>query len=308
MFFTLRHDSFDVAWANHLFASEIVDSTCPICSRQYTHGEGVGRAEIETGTQWPDVIGTGLGPSPMFSQRVVSTLHEQKVRGFEEQPVEIYRINDARLRALPPPRYYYFKLIGKIEVDVEAVGAPREKLCPGCRRMQPGVNIRRFLPLPDTWDGSDIFAMSNAPGSVCCTERVLLLARREQWTNCRFEPIDVAQRHSTSWEGVDYLGAAWPPTRWYPDAPSHGKSLQQWLEVLRVNRHEAAPVFKALLDFRQDALPPLLDMLRTGSDTDRRNAAEVLWRLRREEGAELDDDTKARIRKALPDLPDSLLR
>ncbi|MDB5357074.1 MAG: hypothetical protein JWN24_3527 [Phycisphaerales bacterium] len=306
IFFTWRHDSFDVAWANHLFASEVVDSTCPICSRQFTHGEGVGRAEIETGTQWPDVIGTGLGHSPMFSQRVVSTLREQKVRGFEEQPVEIYRINDARLRALPAPRYYYFKLVGKIEIDVEAIGAPQERLCPGCRRMQPGVNVRRFLPLPDTWDGSDIFTMSNAPGLVCCTERVLLLARRERWTNCRFEPIDVIRRHAVRWDGIHYMADHWPPSSWYPDPPSKGKTMEQWLQIVRENRHEWHPSFDAMLDFGPAGIPPLVDLLETGDEVQRQSAAKVLYFLREEAGASLPPDAITRIKKELPDLAPQL--
>jgi hypothetical protein len=313
MFFELSHAEIggpNWPWASIVSAPIVVERKCPNCGSEIGRCDGSGWARIDEGHQWADAIGSGsVGPRFLVSERVITALRQANYTGFRAYPIAIPEVKSPALRDMPPPKYFHLCVTGEIDVDLKASGIRSEWMCEVCFAARKRTERRRFIPLPGTWDGADLFQIRNYPsGMVFCSERVLLLAREYRWSNFRFQPMDTVRRHAVGWEGIDYLGAAWPPTRWYPDAPSHGKSLQQWLEILRANRYEAAPVFKALLDFGRDAMPPLLDMLRADGVTDRWNAAEVLWRLRREEGVELDDDTKARIRNALPDLPDSLLR
>jgi hypothetical protein len=171
---------------------------------------------------------------------------------------------------------------------------------------------------------------------VFCSERVLVLAREHRWTNFRFQPIDVIRRHAIGWEGVDYLGPSWPPARWYPDPPSSGKTLDGWVQLTQLDGQQAileavrlwelkgpeevtpaivdavsegcaARAAEALLDFPEEATTRMIEQLRTGSELGRRNAAQVLCRLRNTCRIELSKEAKDLIRKNHREFHESFL-
>jgi len=261
---------------------------CPACGKRSILFAGEIRVGlIEKGTRWADVIGVGAGdPSFLLSERVIRTLEKARISGFVPQPVVIERVKSVRLRLIPAPRYFYISVTGLIDVDLKEARLSNLERCEVCYRLtQPfeatGLrHARCYVPLENTWDGSDIFRMRNIPSRHCfCTYKVLELAREHKWVNFRFEPMGTIQRHAVGWKGVDYKARKWPPAQWHPDPPSMGKTLEEWLEVFRVNTDAWAPVFDALQDFEEAAVAPLVQFLYEGTQKQRRDAALVLHHL-----------------------------
>jgi len=109
-----------------------------------------------------------------------------------------------------------------------------------------------------------------------CTRRVLEVARENRWTNARFVPVDAPHRNR-EWHSrwcIDYLGDQWPPSEWYPPLPSHGRSLEGWIDYLRLSA--GGNVREALIDFGPIAIARVRELLQDDNDQVRANAAEVL--------------------------------
>lgn len=325
-------------WAATLSAPIVVERKCPTCGSEIGRYDGSGWARIDEGRQWADAIGSGsVGPRFMVSERVVTALRQANYTGFRAYPIAIREATSPPLREVPPPKYFHLCVTGEIDVDLEASGVRSEWMCGVCFAARRRTEPRRLVPLPRTWDGADLFQIRNYPsGMVFCSERVLLLAREHRWTNFRFQPIDIIRRHAVGWGGVDYLGATWPPALWYPDAPSSGKTLDEWVQWTRLDGEQAildavrlwglkgpeevtpaivdavtegcaARAAEALLDFPEEATTRMIEQLRTGNEIGRRNAAQVLCRLRIKCGIDLSKEVKDLIRKNHREFHESFL-
>lgn len=198
----------------------------------------------EVGSKWSDMVGSGGGTFDfMVTDRVVKSLHAAGIDCFKATPVEIVKIESRKLRNQEPPNYFVIEITGRMNFDLKA----------GKKEYRFGTDTStRWVPLVDSWDGSDLFVAGNSDAKFTyCTEKVLLLARQAQWSNFRFYPIDSFSNLNISWKkGIDYLGRKWPPRRWYPPRLSDGKTLEEWLDA-----YEAAnsggkwyDTYRALLD------------------------------------------------------------
>lgn len=238
------------AWGNICVPYE--NKTCPQCGRVDMVRFGPGRVEVDRGREWPDAIGsaqTGTNPPFIISQRVLDVLHNARIAKFSEDPAVIEKIGAKSLRDIPPPRYYYLTVTGEISVDFDAGGASLIDQCPVCFRSSSGGTLgSRFVPLSDTWDGSDIFRIRNLSGdAIFCTLKIVDLARQHGWTNFLFEPMDISEKQrqeSHNWKGIDYLGKPWPPAQWYPEPVYVGRTplewVRHWLESVAIIAEQTA--------------------------------------------------------------------
>lgn len=254
-------------------------SNCGTCGSPLVSYRGPVYAKIEKGTQWPDAVGSGgSGPRFFVSERVVDGLKAVAKTSFRPHPMEIADVTSKRLRELKPPKYFYLELLGRIDIELRASGLCESAPCPECFKSPVIEEATGYVPKPETWDGQALFSIRNYPiAAFFCTEEVLELARKDRWSNFSFQPMDVVRKHSYGWRGVDYLGRKWPPKRWYPDAPSSGKTLKQWLRDLGsqdVKTNYAARL--ALLDLGAQVIGPVSELLVDSDDRLLRRAAEVL--------------------------------
>jgi hypothetical protein len=174
--------------------------------------------------------------------------------------------------------------------------------------------IQRDLPILDSWNGNDMFRARFLP-VFYCTDKVLELAHKHRWNNFRFDMIDAIKRHANKWNGIDYLSKQWPPDRWYSPAASEGKAMHEWLDILRSepfptppDRSQVPKAYEALVDFGEEIVPELWFLVTEGNADQRKNAAHVLMRLRREIGIPMTDEDRERILEVRPDLSPSALR
>ena len=144
---------------------------------------------------WPDFLGHGGGTPEFFvSDRVLDALHMEQLPVTCATEMPMATINSKRLRDKPPPRYFVIETEPGIEIDFAASGIPTD---------ERGKPIMHPLPKPwpailklraNSWNGKDLLSFSNFWGppftKLLCTERVVGLAERQGWTNCRFEPIE----------------------------------------------------------------------------------------------------------------------
>ena len=285
---------------------QLRETVCGGCGTRLTSMSGAMSCEIERGTTWPDAIGSTSRPLTLFSQRVLDGLHRIGATGFTSEPVNITRVQSERLRRLPAPDYYYFKVNGAIDVDLNASGMGGVERCPVCFGSLADTNpeVRRLVPIRNSWDGSDLFKMRNFPNSlVFGTRRVLELARGERWTNFRFEPMDVVRKHASGWDGIDYLGSAWPPERWYPPSPSAGRPLREWLSEMRAADREVARAARvAVQDIGEEdpasVIPYLAAMLDDVDGSLQRDAARLLFNINSR--CPLPSNLKRQVQSLLP--------
>ncbi len=140
-------------------------------------------------TKWPDVLGaTSIMP---VSERVVESLISAGYPPDIRTEMPIARIDVKRLREIPAPKYFILQYNQGIKIHDEASQIVRDET--GKITFHGGKNPRWVYDL-STWNGADIFGSPMAsPGpsdSLLCTEKIIELAKRDRWTNVRFEPVE----------------------------------------------------------------------------------------------------------------------
>lgn len=267
-------------------------NNCPCCDRDTLPRifKGLVTLVVEKGKYWPDLLGGySIGPTTFFSERVVENLADEGVRGIEFQPASIADVRSKSLRSLAVPNYFYFNPQQGIDFDLEASGIANRGTCAVCHQYfplsddSPDPKPRRMVPLHNSWTGLDLFCGRNYNSHIMyVTEKVLLLARRHRWTNCRFEPIDILQRDSLRWCGIDYLGKQWPP-KYYPDPASAGKSADKWIADFFADDESSFPAQQALIELGPSVVPTLIERLRCSNGEEHSEAARILWLIEAEE-------------------------
>jgi len=242
--------------------------------------------DVEGGAEWPDIIATStMSPPFLISEKVLDALEAAGVVCFEKHPAQVKRATNSSLRVETAPRYFHLDVLPTIELDWEASGTGGLFPCGTCGRLirKAGdyrILPERYVPRMDTWDGSDLIVCPQC-SAVCCTEKVILLAREHRWTNLRFVPMDALQRWSMGWPGIDYLGPTWPP-KWYPDPPYAGKSAAEWVEELcSADQKRWRRASDALAELFEETLPLLAGLLEQGDPrVQERAAVRILdWRV-----------------------------
>ena len=115
-----------------------------------------------------------------------------------------------------------------------------------------------------------------------CTRRIVELARRDKWTNARFDIIDLPMRLKVRWPGIDYLGDHWPPKQWRP-YPAQGKTVEEWIALLpSPDKAVAESARDAIVDLGPQAVPLLAKQLSSPTDRTRHTAARLIHMIERE--------------------------
>lgn len=117
-----------------------------------------------------------------------------------------------------PLDLFWTSIGGVIRVNPNSLNLHDDDICQLCLITIRNPKIKRFIPMIETWDGSDFFRVKNWYNKhIFCTRRVVELAREERWSNLQFEPMDRPREQIIMPFGIDYLGKEWPPENWYPD-------------------------------------------------------------------------------------------
>ncbi len=146
----------------------------------------------ERGSKWPDFLRNGGSPPLMFvSQRIVESLHNSGIPIARSTPMPIAKIKAKNIKDKPAPEYSVVEALPGIEMDYEASGISIDS------EGKP-IIPRTIQPIPwklksSTWTGLDLFGWPRIPKRpdevLICTDRVVELAKRDGWTNVKFESI-----------------------------------------------------------------------------------------------------------------------
>jgi hypothetical protein len=279
---------------------------CPSCGVERSVFQGDLECDIHNGVAWPDAIGIRSWPAFLVSSRVVRAVRQLGQPGFAPMQVQWKRDTS---RTAKPPDYFLMDVSGTIDIDRAASGLGDAEHCSQCFSYlgQRLIEAKRYVPLFDTWSGSQVFRMRNNPNlETFCTQEVLELARNEQWSNMRFEPMDVVRKHAIPWRGIDYLGMQWPPETWYPPSPFAHRSLAEWVADLPCDApSQYIPAHQALIEIGAPAIPDLSRLLLSDSAKARKRSARVLALIHSRHEA-LPPAIKKRVAELMQDDPDFL--
>jgi hypothetical protein len=153
------------------------------------HVEGEARKGIGL-LEWPDFLGNGLGyPSFFVSERVILSLKRAGIEIGRLTAMPIGTVNPPALKWVPAPDYFVLEALYGIEMNYSASGVRLEEGVPKYNPVKPP----NWVLDGSSWSGRHLLAWPNPSKSMTvsliCTERVMELAGREKWTNCRFEPL-----------------------------------------------------------------------------------------------------------------------
>jgi hypothetical protein len=83
------------------------------------------------------------------------------------------------------------------------------------------IQHSRFVPIRDSWDGSDFMVCDIYPsgrlpfGGFYCRRKVVEIAKREGWSNFNFVPAGRIDRSFG-----DFRDRPWPAKLWFPEKPA----------------------------------------------------------------------------------------
>jgi hypothetical protein len=146
------------------------------------------------GVKWPDILGNGAGHPHFFcSENVLNTFEKNNVplAGATEMPITV--IHSKRLKDVSPPKYYVIEAPFGIELDYAASGVAVD--AQGKPVTHIGQKVKWKLKL-STWSGADLVAQPNRFNEkrpsymLYCTERIKELAKKDDWKNVKFEPLE----------------------------------------------------------------------------------------------------------------------
>lgn len=191
---------------------------------------GVSTVLCEATNPWPDCLKPKFSHLPLvFSERVVSLLESESIRGLKLTPAIAISASRSKREerpyfivepTAPPPdvRFRVYERTSGDQLKFVLECKDRAKDPHYLRYLETGPfppRIQRvcnqdsfdsdFMRIPETESGTLGF------GVMFCTRRVVELARREQWTNFCFTPID-----SMGNMFADSREYPWPPELWYP--------------------------------------------------------------------------------------------
>ncbi len=164
-----------------------------------------------------------------------SSNHSYVIQDSVRKCLEKNNITGLKYHALKPMDEFgqdqqlnWLEVIGKMEVEWNSLGLTPNDVCEVCDSAKKVVKGNRLVPRDDAWDGSDFFGITNWYNlHICCTRRVVELAREQGWDELRFTPMDIAYGFGKI-RGpvyVKHLAKKWPPKQWYPEgitpAPSN---------------------------------------------------------------------------------------
>jgi hypothetical protein len=200
--YEIKHQAVDCApfaWASGYGPLETVTFLSPIfLERRRKYWEvnpSPPGLKIDAGaSKWPDFLGCGHpAPSYFVSDRVVHALQAINVDLLHLAEMPIATIGSKKLRVIPAPNYYILQAKPGIEwnfkasgLDVDSDGKP--VMDASSKNWPPVINLK-----VKTWNGMDVFTFANwqvgLSTTLFCTERIVEIAKKEEWTNVRFDPV-----------------------------------------------------------------------------------------------------------------------
>lgn len=198
----------------------ILDQTqvfhCSSCGRTRNVYSGVARAQFaDRGKAWYDFLHTENG-FLLISDSVRDVLTLNSIEGWDSFPVSIAGVESRSLKKKAIPKYHWINVTGQIRVDDSECVIGKIKFCRECRHLEGIKGPDRLVPVEGEVEPG-LFTVSNYWfRHIICSYRIIELARQYQWSNCRFQPMDIPQNFIAKSEPIDYLGNVWPP-KWYPD-------------------------------------------------------------------------------------------
>lgn len=186
--------------------------------------------DVRGGREWSDILTpTNSSHGLMVSQRVIEDWAEAGILGYTVTPRAIRKVGSKALKLQKPKfyfevepegevrfRYRFFERLDKQFVFRFATDDPEGE--PRARFMAEGyVQHQQLEPISETWDHRDLIktpghGRGGTFGRCFCSRRLVELARRKQWSNFSFAPID-----AVGCRGGDFRELPWPPERWYPE-------------------------------------------------------------------------------------------
>lgn len=163
---------------------------------------------VEGGNKYPDILGCGAYPFLIVSESVINAWQDAGITNFHSYLVRVdeVRSKSKKLQELKPPHYFRIEIDGKCKIDLAASGLEVVHFAPECEYLvtRPST-ISEFQMEQGTWDGSPLFRdQLHYPRISFCTQLVLDIARKYQFTNFRFEPMEGP--YDSNSKGIDYLG------------------------------------------------------------------------------------------------------
>lgn len=205
-FYTVRHNSFQnhgLPWIDLIRKGLQSDGLCPKCkgTRDRPAGELQVSLEQKKAKHWPDVLGCGAYPLLILSSRVLEAWRTEAVGVFPTSRVTFYSPLPRGLEDSEPPAYYWLdggNMLGA-RMDFDASGFVDVRFCLTCGRRTDNIpatyerqHSRKspYAFVPETWTGQNLFTTDISPTAFFCTERVVECARKHQFTNFRFVPVE----------------------------------------------------------------------------------------------------------------------
>ena len=171
--------------------------------------------EIEGRAKYPDVLGCA---APLFvvSEHILGDWMQNDISGFKPFPLHVIKPANLESENALPPNYFHLKIMGRCQLDLEAMGIQITYVCPKCGYRNEDLttlpssnedfdpfNNFGFVIKEDTWDGSDLFVSELFDGVKFCSERVFHLAGLYKHTNFRFLLLEDCGNGDEP--GIDYI-------------------------------------------------------------------------------------------------------
>ena len=165
-----------------------------------------GSEAVPPTNQWPPTLQHNV-----YRRDIVQVLLDEGITGIVPREVSI-EIEDYEELPEPIPEYLLLEPTGRFDVRVLHDDV---RICPECKSRTDRVfRGLVYLPLLDTWDGSDLCEIkSPTTRGIFCSKRFIEMARRRRLEFFRFG-------HRIPHVTVDYLGAA----NWYEDVHDRTKA------------------------------------------------------------------------------------
>lgn len=185
--------------------SELIRRPCTKSNSVEEYPSGEFDVILEGGPGFPDMLGCGPYPFLIVSESVLETFKEEEILCFEKYPVLGVELDLEGSSRDKPQRYFRLEVSGKCEIDLKASGVELVDFELECHHLVTSPSMMpRFVIRDGSWDGQDLFRDPVLfPRVIFCTNRVLEIASRHQFTNFRFDPIQGP--FNSALPGLDYL-------------------------------------------------------------------------------------------------------
>lgn len=181
-------------------------------------------AEVSGKSGFLDCIGPKNSHDPLLvSAKVASDLKAAGITGGRLVQADIQLKNSSRpnlrdqyfcLKATGHARAFrkiYSKNDSKLDF-IKSVYDQGDSLVVQVRR-SPKEFVVQWVIDEEEWEGSDLFntQFQRMFGEICCTFKVVELAKAKGWTGFAFTAFDSIARNY-----MDFTSLEWPPETWYP--------------------------------------------------------------------------------------------